>query len=78
MRSMVATHVERLLLEHRAYLDGTRYYETAECFLFFSARLLHKVVRDESLHARLAQLLREGCTGDARDRRCGGWSPLGT
>jgi hypothetical protein len=58
------------VLEHRAYLDGTRYYETAECFLFFSARLLHKV-RDEALHARLAQLLRErvleraGCTGDA-------------
>jgi hypothetical protein len=58
------------VLEHRAYLDGTRYYETAECFLFFSARLLHKV-RDETLHARLAQLLRErvlereGCTGDA-------------
>lgn len=59
------------VLEHRAYLDGTRYYETAECFLFFSARLLHKVVRDEALHARLAQLLRErvlereGYTGDA-------------
>ena len=58
------------VLEHRAYLDGTRYYETAECFLFFSARLLHKV-RDETLYARLAQLLRErvleraGCTGDA-------------
>jgi hypothetical protein len=59
------------VLEHRAYLDGTRYYETAECFLFFSARLLHRVVRDEALHARLAQFLRErvlereGCTGDA-------------
>lgn len=58
------------VLEHRAYLDGTRYYETAECFLYFSARLLHKV-SDEALHARLAQLLRErvlereGCTGDA-------------
>jgi hypothetical protein len=58
------------VLEHRAYLDGTRYYETAECFLFFSARLLHKV-HDEALHARLAQLLRErvlereGCSGDA-------------
>jgi hypothetical protein len=58
------------VLEHRAYLDGTRYYETAECFLFFSARLLHKV-RDEALYARLARLLRErvlereGCTGDA-------------
>jgi hypothetical protein len=58
------------VLEHRAYLDGTRYYETAECFLFFSARLLHKV-HDEAVHARLAQLLRErvlereGCTEDA-------------
>ena len=58
------------MLEHRAYVDGTRYYETAECFLYFSARLLHKV-RDEALHARLAQLLRErvleraGCAGDA-------------
>ena len=58
------------VLEHRAYLDGTRYYETAECFLFFSARFLHEI-RDEALHARIAQLLRErvferaGCTGDA-------------
>jgi len=58
------------VLECRAYLDGTRYYETAECFLYFCARLLHRV-RDEALHARLAQLLRErvlervGCTGDA-------------
>ena len=58
------------VLEHRAYLDGTRYYETAECFLFFSARLLHKIP-DEALHARLAKLLRErvlereGCAGDA-------------
>jgi hypothetical protein len=59
------------VLEHRAYLDGTRYYETAECFLFFSARLLDKI-RDEALHAKLEQILRErvleraGCTpGDA-------------
>jgi hypothetical protein len=58
------------VLEHRAYLDGTRYYETAECFLFFSARLLHKV-GDEVLYVRLAQLLRKrvferaGCSGDA-------------
>ena len=59
------------VLEHRAYLDGTRYYETAECFLFFSARLLHKV-RDSELHAKFTRLLRErvlertGCTqGDA-------------
>ena len=58
------------VLEHRAYLDGTRYYETAECFLFFATRLLHKL-RDEALHARLTRLLRErvleraGCSGDA-------------
>ena len=58
------------VLEHRAYLDGTRYYETAECFLFFAARLLHKL-NDEALHARLTTLLRErvleraGCSGDA-------------
>ena len=58
------------MLEHRAYLDGTRYYETAECFLFFSARLLREM-RDQALHARLAELLRErvleraGCSGDA-------------
>lgn len=58
------------LLEHRAYLEGTRYYETAECFLFFSARLLRST-HDAALHARLAPLLRErvlertGCPGDA-------------
>jgi hypothetical protein len=58
------------LLEHRAYLDGTRYYETAECFLFFSARLL-RGTHDAALHVRLAPLLRArvlertGCPGDA-------------
>ena len=58
------------MLEHRAYLDGTRYYETAECFLFFTARFLQKVL-DEALKARLTELLRErvferaGCPGDA-------------
>lgn len=58
------------VLEHRAYLEGTRYYETAECFLFFSARLLHHL-RGEPVHARLEQLLRErvleraGNQGDA-------------
>jgi len=51
-------------------LDGTRYYETAECFLFFSARLLRSTP-DAPLHARLAPLLRArileraGCPGDA-------------
>ncbi|KAI9437651.1 hypothetical protein H4582DRAFT_2057984 [Lactarius indigo] len=45
------------ILEHRAYLDGTRYYETAECFLFFAAQLL-RATPDPGLHARLAPLLR--------------------
>ncbi|KAH9069725.1 hypothetical protein EDB83DRAFT_396449 [Lactarius deliciosus] len=45
------------VLEHRAYLDGTRYYETAECFLFFAAQLL-RATPDPYLHARLAPLLR--------------------
>jgi hypothetical protein len=59
------------LLEHRAYLDGTRFYETPECFLFFSARLLRIATHDAALHARLASLLRErileraGFPGDA-------------
>jgi hypothetical protein len=59
------------VLAYRAYLDGTRYYETAECFLFFSARLLRCARGDATLHARLAPLLRErileraGCPGDA-------------
>jgi hypothetical protein len=58
------------LLEHRAYLEGTRYYETAECFLFFSARLLRST-HDAALQAQLAPLLRArvveraGCPGDA-------------
>ncbi|KAH9054308.1 HAD-like domain-containing protein [Lactarius vividus] len=45
------------VLEHRAYLDGTRYYETAECFLFFAAQLL-RATPDPNLHARLVPLLR--------------------
>ena len=58
------------VLEHRAYLDGTRYYETAECFLFFASRLLRNT-QDAFLHSRLAPLLRErileraGVPGDA-------------
>ena len=58
------------VLEHRAYLEGTRYYETAECFLFFAAQLLC-ATSDSTLHARLAPLLRTrilertGATGDA-------------
>ena len=58
------------LLEHRAYLEGTRLYETAECFLFFAARLLRST-SDAQLHARLVPTLRArvlervGCSGDA-------------
>ena len=58
------------VLEHRAYLNGTRYYETAECFLFFASRLL-RTVADTALHAQLAPILRErilersGAPGDA-------------
>ena len=59
------------MLAHRAYLDGTRYYETAECFLFFAARLLRTARDDTALQTRLAPLLRErvreraGCPGDS-------------
>ena len=58
------------MLEHRAYLDGTRYYETAECFLFFASKLLLST-SDTTLHARLVPLLRTrileraGASGDA-------------
>lgn len=59
------------VLAHRAYLDGTRYYETAECFLFFAARLLCTARTDATLQTHLAPLLRErvlersGCPGDS-------------
>jgi hypothetical protein len=58
------------VLEHRAYLDGTRYYETPECFLFFASKLL-LATSDATLHARLVPLLRtrilerSGASGDA-------------
>jgi hypothetical protein len=58
------------VLEHRAYLDGTRYYETAECFLFFTSRLLRNT-DDPSLHLTFVPILRErileraGAPGDA-------------
>ena len=59
------------MLAHRAYLNGTRYYETAESFLFFAARLLRTARDDAALQTRLAPLLRErvleraGYPGDA-------------
>lgn len=58
------------VLQHRAYLDGTRYYETAECFLYFVSRLLEST-DDEKLHAKLKPVLKErlreriGAAGDA-------------
>lgn len=58
------------VLKHRAYEDGTRYYEGAEPFLFFLSRLLKSTV-DAALHARLDDLFaarvteRIGAPGDA-------------
>jgi len=45
------------VLAHRAYLDGTRYYETAEAFLFFATRLLCTARTNAALQTRLAPLL---------------------
>ncbi|KAJ6586968.1 HAD-like domain-containing protein [Mycena vulgaris] len=58
------------VLRNRAYLEGTRYYETAECFLYFLSRLLVSS-NDADLHAALGPLLKErlqeriGVEGDA-------------
>ncbi|TFK75393.1 HAD-like protein [Pluteus cervinus] len=58
------------VLFNRAYLEGTRYYETAECFLYFISRLL-ATNGDADLHALLKSLLKEriqeriGAEGDA-------------
>lgn len=58
------------VLLNRAYLDGTRYYETAECFLFFLSRLL-STSGDPDLHSLLKPLLKErvqeriGADGDS-------------
>ncbi|KAG6820738.1 hypothetical protein H0H93_012384 [Arthromyces matolae] len=58
------------VLQNRAYLDGTRYYETPECFLFFTSRLLASS-GDQELHGMLKPLLKErvqeriGAEGDA-------------
>ncbi|KAA1473914.1 HAD-like protein [Dentipellis sp. KUC8613] len=60
----------RRVLENRAYLEGTRYYETAECFLYFLSRLL-ETAKDDKLDALLKPLLKErlqeriGASGDA-------------
>ena len=58
------------ILLHRSYANGTRYYETAECFLYFLSRLL-VIARDENIRALLESPLKErlkeriGTPGDA-------------
>lgn len=60
----------REVLLNRAYLDGTRYYASAECFLYFLSRLLRKA-EDHELNDLLYNLLKErvqeriGVEGDA-------------
>ncbi|KAJ6593944.1 Haloacid dehalogenase-like hydrolase-domain-containing protein [Mycena capillaripes] len=46
------------VLRNRAYLEGTRYYETAECFLYFLSRLLVSS-NDAALHEALEPMLKE-------------------
>jgi hypothetical protein len=59
-----------IVLLNRAYLDGTRYYQTTKCFLFFLSRLFASS-EDRELHALLKPLLREriqeriGAEGDS-------------
>ncbi|KAG1751588.1 Haloacid dehalogenase-like hydrolase-domain-containing protein [Suillus paluster] len=61
--------IHKVLL-HRAYVDGTRYYTTPECFLYFLGRLL-EISNDVYLAAYLKPLLIErvqeriGAEGDA-------------
>ncbi|KAF3384733.1 hypothetical protein F1880_001717 [Penicillium rolfsii] len=58
------------ILTHRAYIDGTRYYSTAEWFLYYMARLL-AASTDALLRERLEPVLktrireRVGLPGDA-------------
>ncbi|KAJ6455227.1 HAD-like domain-containing protein [Mycena sanguinolenta] len=58
------------VLRNRAYLDGTRYYETAESFLYFLSRFL-LASSDTDMYTDLAPLLKErlqeriGVNGDA-------------
>lgn len=58
------------VLLHRAYVDGTRYYDTGDCFLFFVSRLL-KTSQDPQLQNYLGALLKDrtqeriGAPGDA-------------
>ncbi|KAG1881344.1 HAD-like domain-containing protein [Suillus tomentosus] len=63
-------HWIREVLLHRAYLDGTRYYATPECFLYFLGRLL-EISSDIYLAVYIKPLLIErvreriGADGDA-------------
>ncbi|KAG2111261.1 Haloacid dehalogenase-like hydrolase-domain-containing protein [Suillus discolor] len=63
-------HWIREVLLHRAYLDGTRYYATPECFLYFLGRLL-EISSDVYLAVYIKPLLIErvreriGADGDA-------------
>ncbi|KAG2342940.1 HAD-like protein [Suillus weaverae] len=63
-------HWIREVLLHRAYLDGTRYYATPECFLYFLGRLL-EISNDVYLAVYIKPLLIEriqeriGADGDA-------------
>jgi hypothetical protein len=58
------------VLRNRAYMGGTRYYETPECFLYFVSRLLCRT-GDQELHLTLKPLLKErvhervGADGDS-------------
>ncbi|KAK0185517.1 HAD-like domain-containing protein [Armillaria mellea] len=57
------------VLLHRAYIQGSRYYETAECFLFFLYRFISDC-EDPVIHSRFYPLLKErvmeriGAVGD--------------
>lgn len=44
------------VLKHRAYLDGTRYYTSAEAFLYFFSRLISL---SSDLYGRYSSTLRE-------------------
>ncbi|KAK0244716.1 HAD-like domain-containing protein [Armillaria nabsnona] len=49
------------VLLHRAYIQGSRYYETAECFLFFLYRFISDC-DDPVIHSRFYPLLKERVT----------------
>ncbi|KAK0460196.1 HAD-like domain-containing protein [Desarmillaria tabescens] len=57
------------VLLHRAYVEGSRYYQTAECFLFFLYRFISRC-NDPVVHNRFYPLLKErileriGAAGD--------------